>query len=66
MNILTTKFRRIFVKGKSGLVGYGVTFRIGRLLVQIPIGDWPSFGTQPGYQASGQLRAETKNQKGND
>ena len=39
--------------GVSGLVDSGVTFRIGRISVQTPLGDRPGFGTQPRYEAPG-------------
>ena len=42
----------------SGLVCYGVTFRIGRFPVQIPLSPPPGFGTQPQYEAPGDLRVE--------
>lgn len=34
----------IIVFSESGLVGYGVTFRIGRIPVQTPLAARPGFG----------------------
>ena len=42
--------------GESGLVGGGVTFWIGRIPAQTPLGNQLSFGTQPCYEAPGELR----------
>ena len=35
--------------GKSGLASQGITLRIGKILVQIPLGAQTDFGTQPRY-----------------
>ena len=43
---------------ESGLVGSGVVVRIGRFLVQTPLGARPGIGTQPRYEAPGDLRVE--------
>ena len=42
--------------GESGLVGKGVVMRIRRFVVQTPSGAWPGWGTQPRYEAPGDLR----------
>ena len=39
-------------------MGQGVTFRIGRILIQTQLGSRPSFGTQHGYEAAYDFRAE--------
>ena len=39
-------------------MGYGVTIRIGRFLVQTPLGARPGLGTQPRYEAPGDLWVE--------
>ena len=38
---------------ESDLVSQGVATRIRMFPVQIPLGDWPSLGTQPSYKALG-------------
>ena len=43
---------------QSGLVSWGVTSRIERILVQTPIGAWPGFGTQHCYEVPGDLRVK--------
>ena len=43
---------------ESGLVGSGVVVRIGRFLVQTPLGARPGIGTQPRYEAPGDLQVE--------
>ena len=51
---VTLVFRKLTsfaLKGESGLVGKGVTFRIGRIPVQTPLGARPGFETQPRYEA---------------
>ena len=44
--------------GESGIVGKGVAIRIVRLLVQTPPGARPYLGTQPSYEASGDLQVK--------
>ena len=39
-------------------MGYGVTIRIGRFLVQTPLGTRLGLGTQPRYEAPGDLWVE--------
>ena len=49
---LSTLFWKRFCKktlGETGLVGQGIVIRIGRFLVQTPIGTWSGLGTQPRY-----------------
>ena len=46
----------IIVFSESGLVGYGVTFRIGRIPVQTPLAARPGFGAQSRYKTAGDLR----------
>ena len=43
---------------ESGLVGLGIVIRIGRFPVQTPLGTRPGLGTQPRYEAPGDLRVE--------
>ena len=40
-------------------MGQGVTFRIGRILIQTQLGSRPSFGTQHGYEAAYDFQAES-------
>ena len=47
-----------FISGESGLVNQGVVIRIGRILVQTPLGTWPGLGTEPCYEAPGDLRVK--------
>ena len=42
--------------GESGLVGLAVVVRIGRFPVQTPLNARPGLGTQPHFEASGDLR----------
>ena len=51
----------IFILGESGLVGQGGVIRIGRFLVQTPLGARPGLGTQPRFEAPGDLRAKIVN-----
>ena len=41
------------IKGGTGLVGYGVTIRIGRFSVQTPLKAWLGLVTHPHYKACG-------------
>ena len=38
-----------WVIGEIGLVGSGITIRVGRFLVLTPLGAWLGLGTQPYY-----------------
>ena len=42
--------------GGNGLVGQGIAIRIGRFLVQTPLGAQPGLETQPHYKAAGDLQ----------
>ena len=44
---------------ESSLVGSGVALRIGRFHVQYTLGTQPDFGTQPPYEAPGDLWVKT-------
>ena len=49
----------MYASWENGLVGYGIAIRIGRFLVQTSLGAQPSFGTQPRYEAPGDLRVKS-------
>ena len=53
-----TKKEMLFERslGESGLAGGGVTFWIGRIPAQTPLGNQLSLGTQPCYETPGELR----------
>ena len=51
----------IFILEESGLVGQGGVIRIGRFLVQTPLGARPGLGTQPRFEAPADLRAKIVN-----
>ena len=40
---------------ENGLVGQGIAIRIGRFLVQTPLGAQPGLEAQPPYKAAGEL-----------
>ena len=44
--------------GQSSLVAWDVTFRIGRILVQTPLGTRPGFENQRCYEVQRDLRVE--------
>ena len=44
--------------GESGLLDKGIAIRIGSFLVQTPQGAWLGLGTQPCYEAPGDLQLE--------
>ena len=46
-------------KELSGRVGEGVTYKVGRSPVQTPLYAWLEFGTQPRYEAPGNLWVKT-------
>ena len=48
----------LWLFGESGLVGWGVTLRIGRFPVQTPIDAGPGLGTQPLYEFPGDSQVE--------
>ena len=52
------KGRDIDVKGLSDLVGKDVTLRIGKIPVETPLRARLGFGTQPPYEATGNLWVE--------
>ena len=56
--IITVHFLYDSFFWESGLVGKGVVIRIVRFLVQTPPGARPHLGTQPCYEALGDLRVE--------
>ena len=49
----------MFKFGESGILGQGVVIRIGRFPVQTPLGVWLGLGTQPIFEAPGDLQLET-------
>ena len=49
------------MKNQSGLVGEGVVVRMGRFPVQTPLGAQLGLGTQPCYEAPGDLEVENVN-----
>ena len=39
-------------------MGSGIGSKIGKFLVQTPLGAWPGLGTQPHYEAPGDLQVK--------
>ena len=48
----------MFKFGKNVLLGQGIVIRIGKLLVQTPLGAWSSLGNKSCYEAPGDLQLE--------
>ena len=62
MHYITKNIFFVFAKdfqhvesGESSLVGQGVRFRIGRILIHTPLGTWLGLGTQPHYKTPSDL-----------